>query len=197
MPTWRNTSLIFVLFALFAQGSLAEPRQYYRYLNESNVVVIDDKIPPQYSGKGYDIIDSFGQLLNRIPPALVGQDKAEQDRALLQQQYDQDLLRRYSSEADIRSAEKRFNNEVALSLNALEVALEAYQKSKLETEQQLSTENDPERIETLNHRLIRLKSEITATENTIDSRKMQREQSAAIFLKELNRLKELKAAQHR
>jgi hypothetical protein len=194
MSKWRLALLLVALCAVQSQIGTAQTRQYYRYLNESNVVVIDDNIPPKYSSKGYDIIDSYGQLIQRVAPAITGAEKAKRDSELVQQQFDRDLLRRYSSEADIRSAERRFNNEVALRLNALEAAVESYLKGIEDTENAISKEKDQDKLDGLNRHLSLLKREMVQTQASILERKRERENSAEVFAKELSRLKELKAA---
>lgn len=66
---------------LGAGTALAAPKaaqQYYRYKNAQGHLVIERSIPPEYVGKGYQIVTLSGQVIQDVPPAETG--KAEEAR---------------------------------------------------------------------------------------------------------------------
>ena len=48
----------------------------YRYINEQGNVVIDYTIPADYVSKGYEILNSNGQVIDKIEPEATGEELA-------------------------------------------------------------------------------------------------------------------------
>src|SRR3990167_1112891 len=99
----RCSLLLIMLLPAWAGAS-----ELYRYLSDKGVVVLDRQgVPPQYIGKGYDVLDEQGRLLRRIPPAPTAEERARIDQAKAQANSDAQLLRLYSSLEDVDRARER------------------------------------------------------------------------------------------
>ena len=99
----RCSLLLIMLLPAWAGAS-----ELYRYLSDKGVVVLDRQgVPPQYIGKGYDVLDEQGRLLRRIPPAPTAEERACIDQAKAQANSDAQLLRLYSSLEDVDRARER------------------------------------------------------------------------------------------
>ncbi|MBT5331591.1 MAG: hypothetical protein HOL48_07410 [Porticoccaceae bacterium] len=97
-----NGKLLPVLF-LSLSTSLVCAQEFYRYVNDQGQTVLDTKIPGQFVNNGYDVLDSGGRLLERVP-AVVTQDPAEMElsaAASSNAQEDQILLASYSRVEEI------------------------------------------------------------------------------------------------
>ncbi|HEY6529256.1 MAG TPA: hypothetical protein VIZ65_11225 [Cellvibrionaceae bacterium] len=95
-----------VLLAAAAE-SKEERAAYYRYVNDQGVKVMDHSIPPAFSQRGYEVLNSVGRVIKVVPPALTEQDiKALEARQAIKEEYEQ-LSRRYSSTLDIEEAKLR------------------------------------------------------------------------------------------
>ncbi|MFI2811194.1 MULTISPECIES: hypothetical protein [Microbulbifer] len=104
-------STVWPLLVVLALPALAIAKQdgqvLYRYTDENGVQVIDDLVPPRYVAGGYEIITPSGRVLKEVPPELTGAALAEKKRRLEREKTDRELLKRYSSVADIESARDR------------------------------------------------------------------------------------------
>ncbi len=97
---------------LWAQARGAgDGRVIYRYKNDQGVLVMDSKIPPEYVGRGYEVVSHSGTVLRVVEPSLKGEaaELAERERVARTEQARSDLqLRRsYSSVLDIDAAKER------------------------------------------------------------------------------------------
>ncbi|AOS96282.1 hypothetical protein AUP74_00815 [Microbulbifer aggregans] len=79
----------------------------FRYTNEQGIQVLDDVVPPRYAPRGYEILTPSGRVLEVVPPQLTGEELERKRQLEAQRQADAELMRRYSSLADIESAKSR------------------------------------------------------------------------------------------
>lgn len=91
----------------------AAAAQYYRYLNDKGVPVLDRQgVPPEYIEKGYQVVDDQGRVVQEIPPAPTKEERerlaAEKAKAVS----DAHLLRIYSESADVERARDRKLSEL-------------------------------------------------------------------------------------
>lgn len=99
----RCSLLLIMLLPAWAGAS-----ELYRYLSDKGVVVLDRQgVPPQYIGKGYDVLDEQGRLLRTIPPAPTAEERERLKQAKAQASSDAQLLRLYSSVEDVDRARER------------------------------------------------------------------------------------------
>ncbi|MES2819158.1 MAG: DUF4124 domain-containing protein [Pseudomonadota bacterium] len=87
--------------------------ELYRYTNDKGVVVLDRQgVPAQYIGKGYEVLNDQGRVVQVVPPAPSPEEMqrilAERARA----KTDAQLLRLYSTVEDVERAKERKLNEL-------------------------------------------------------------------------------------
>ena len=119
--------------------------QLYRYINDKGGQVINDKIPPKFVARGYDIISGDGILIQRVPRQLTEEElrlhNTDESRARLKKQedqrmrvWDESLMLRYSSIEDIEAAESRNMRDLQISISILKSNLNTI-KNQIEQEQ--------------------------------------------------------------
>lgn len=85
---------------------------FYRYVDSRGVTVLDRQgVPPEYSGKGYEVLNQRGRVIQVVPPALTA-DQAREAQAAAQaakvrSDADAQLLHLYSSVTDVDRARTR------------------------------------------------------------------------------------------
>lgn len=108
------------------QGSTTQ--KMYRYKNKDGVVVIKDHLPPDVASKGYDIVDIYGNLIRRVPPAKtpeqIRKEKelaklAEIERKKIEEQLrrDNELLRQYTTVRDLERARDNMIKAVMVDMD--------------------------------------------------------------------------------
>lgn len=82
--------------------------ELYRYVNDKGVVVLDRQgVPPQYIGKGYQVLNDQGRVIRTVPPAPTAEELRQRKAAQAQASSDAQLLRLYSSVEDVDRARER------------------------------------------------------------------------------------------
>lgn len=111
------TALISTL--LCCAGAMAQPKVFYRYVNDEGVKVLNHTIPPKYAQNGYEVINEVGQVIRVVEPAPT-EDEIEQAEAkrALQAEYKR-LRRRYSNIEEIEEAKERQLESVETSISIL------------------------------------------------------------------------------
>jgi hypothetical protein len=120
--------------------------QLYRYLNDKGIPVIDDKVPPEFTPKGYDIINPDGTLIRRVPRQLTEEElllrNTDESRARLReeeeqrmQDWDESLMLRYSGLEDIEAAQTRAIRDLQIRISILKSNLITI-KAQIESEQE-------------------------------------------------------------
>ncbi|MNO67040.1 hypothetical protein D3C76_578430 [compost metagenome] len=103
-------SLTFAALAA-EQGSI--PVEMYRYINDKGVTVIDRLgVPPQYIGKGYEVLNEQGRVIRVVPPAPTAEEIEKRKAATAQANSDAQLLRLYTSVEDVDRARERKLSEL-------------------------------------------------------------------------------------
>lgn len=96
---------------------------FYRYVNASGAKVMNHSLPAEAAQRGYEIVSLSGVVLKVVPPALSQEAAAQRAQTREQQQkldeWDADLMRRYSSVAEIEAAKKRKLSDLEASMNLL------------------------------------------------------------------------------
>lgn len=107
------------LFLSLGVGSLSSAQAddnpgivFYRYVDSRGQTVLDRQgVPAEYSGKGYEVLNQRGRVVQVVPPALTGeqlkQAQADAQAAKIQADSDARLLRLYSTLTDIDRARMR------------------------------------------------------------------------------------------
>ena len=80
----------------------------YRYVDSRGVTVLDRQgVPPEYVGKGYEVLNQRGRVVQTVPPAPSADELRDAQAAKLQADADAHLLRLYSSVEDVDRAKNR------------------------------------------------------------------------------------------
>lgn len=98
-----------VLLGVVAVG--AEAADLYRYVNDKGITVLDSSVPPQYAGRGYEVLDADGRVKSLVPAAPTREEREAARAAELEQQRrattDGTLLRLYPGIKELDRAHKR------------------------------------------------------------------------------------------
>ena len=110
--------------------SIATADNLYRYKNNEGGTVVDWHVPAKFAGRGYEVLNPQGEVIEVVPRQLSGSelnDKdlverlkrgAEAERARLAE-WDRFLLLRYSTVEDIDAARDRALRELKIRLSIL------------------------------------------------------------------------------
>lgn len=178
----------------------AEAANLYRYRNDNGVLVVDFRVPAEYVDNGYEILNETGVVVEVVPRALTEEERADASSAarLKRQaaaeqerlrQWDESLLLRYSTIADIEAARDRSLRDLKIRTSilksnrrSLRQRIENIQAQVAEAER-LGREPrvaDLEAIETI-------KDEIAVTERQLTERQTQIDQVTADYQRDIER----------
>lgn len=80
----------------------------YRYVDDKGVVVLDRHgVPPQFIGKGYEVLNEQGRVTRVVPPAPTAEERQRLLEAEARATSDVQLLRLYASAEDVERAKIR------------------------------------------------------------------------------------------
>lgn len=185
-------------------GASQAAGQLYRYLNDKGIQVIDDDIPPEFIRRGYDVINSDGSLVRRVPRQLSEEElrlrNTDESRSRLKEEeeqrlraWDESLMLRYSDLSDIEAALKRAMRDLQIRISILKSNL-ITTKSQIEREQAKAADIErrgstaPEGL-TKNIEILRL--EIEDTEQSISMRKEEIDAVKASYQRDMDRFETL------
>ena len=116
------TSLLFLLALPLA----SQAAELYRYLDRNGTLVIDRQgVPPEYAGKGYDVLNEQGRVIRKVAPALPAEELERREQARQQAVADEQLRKLYSSVADVDRAKARKLAELESVMQIKRANLEA------------------------------------------------------------------------
>lgn len=119
----RRAAASLLLIALPLAGQAAE---LYRYLDRNGTLVIDRQgVPPEYAGKGYDVLNEQGRVIRKIAPALPAAELDRQARERQQAVVDGQLRKLYSNVEDVDRAKARKLTELDGLMQIKKANLEA------------------------------------------------------------------------
>jgi hypothetical protein len=91
-----------------AQAADASGVRLYRYIDNRGVTVLDRQgVPPEYVGKGYEVLNSQGRVVQVVPPAPTAEQARQAEAEKAQADADAQLLHLYSSLEDVDRAKAR------------------------------------------------------------------------------------------
>lgn len=167
-------------------------------------MVVDFSVPAEYVAGGYEVVNDKGVVIKVVPRELTAEEKevhAAQEqleaRARAEQQrlreWDESLLLRYSTVADIEDARERALQELRIRVSILKatrrshkVQVENYQKQAADLERR-GQKVDVARLSTIE----RLQDEIAATERAIVDREKEVEDVAGAYQQDIERFEML------
>ena len=119
---------LFVAMLLVSVSTRAD--NLYRYKNDVGGTVVDWRVPPEFAGRGYEVLNAQGQVVEVVPRQLSSgelqnkdlvkrlQQEAKLERARLAK-WDKFLLLRYSTVEDIDAARDRALRDLKIRLSIL------------------------------------------------------------------------------
>ncbi|WP_347332580.1 hypothetical protein [Marinimicrobium locisalis] len=199
----RWCALIAGLTWAVAAYAEAPERVYYRYVNDEGVKVVEDRIPPKYVPKGYEIVSMYGEVLETVPPAPSKEEVEAQARAERlrreREAYNTELKRRYSTTKDIRDAKRRSLAELQSNISILEGNLSNIraQVRDLEARAARMERSGQSVSDSVLENLKTLKTEAEEVKAQIASRQEEYEQVEAKYDQDIERFKDIQAAEQR
>jgi septal ring factor EnvC (AmiA/AmiB activator) len=101
------------LLLLGLLGATVAQAELYRYVDDKGVVVLDRHgVPPQFIGRGYEVLNDQGRVTQVVPPAPTAQERKLLLEAKARAETDAQLLRLYASVADVERAKARRLSEL-------------------------------------------------------------------------------------
>jgi hypothetical protein len=183
---------------------MSQAGNLYRYTNAEGVIVVDYQVPSEYVGKGYEILNSEGMVIRVVPRELTEEEKkvrnAQQEReaaASAEEQrlreWDESLLLRYSTVADIEAARERALRDLRIRLSilkgnkrSLKQQVENYQAQAADLERS-GQQVDVARLSAIED----IQKEIETTDRSINDRTREIEEVSASFQKDIERFEML------
>jgi len=202
MPTRTHfTCAVFAASLLLAPATLlAQAGNLYRYTNTDGVTVVDYQVPSDYVGKGYEVLNADGMVIQVVPRELTEEEKkvrnaqqeleaaatAEEQRL---REWDESLLLRYSTVADIEAARERALRDLRIRLSilkgnkrSLKQQAENYQAQAADMERS-GQKVDVARLGAIEN----IQKEIETTDRAIGDRAKEIEEVSAAFQQDIER----------
>ncbi|MDO8860171.1 hypothetical protein Q6D67_00540 [Haliea sp. E1-2-M8] len=197
-------SCLLLLLAAVASLAHAQGKEFYRYRNAEGNVVVDHRVPPEYVAGGYEVLSDRGVVLRVVPRTpseeeradasaqqrLDAAARAEEERL---REWDQTLLLRYSSVADIEAARDRSLRDLRVRLtilnnnrHGLRAQIESHQAQAADLERR-GREVD----ETLPKTIATLQREIAVIERQIAEHECEAAEVEKSFAEDIQRFSQL------
>lgn len=177
--------------------ALQAQKLMYRYLDEHRSVVLDDHVPPEYVGNGYTVLAADGRVIEEVPPALGPEERRARDAAdsaaERERMWDESLLRRYSTEADIEAARERALREIEARADLLKGHLLSL-KTQIEREQSRAADLERRGVavsDRLQSTIEALRAEVAETEQSIQQRHLEADRVRAAYQRDIDRFSQL------
>lgn len=143
LPIAVGLCLIFLSSAFLSTHATAA--QYYRYKDENGNVVLNRTIPPRFVGKGYEILNDRGRVIETVPPALTPEQIAARDaererqrqleeQRLEQERIDEELKQLYSHPDDAVRVLKRRIQDIEGVIQLKESKIESAEREIIKQE---------------------------------------------------------------
>ena len=204
----RAASLSFALLWLCAAGAAvrAEAPAAYKWVDDQGVVHYGDSIPPQYAQKESTVLNKQGVAIGHNAATKsateLAADASAQEQAARQKQHDSFLLATYTSVKDI----EQLRDERLLQIKGQRVAAEQYVASlgerltslqaRAQNFKPYSTRPDARRMpDDLAEQMVHTLNDIRAQKAALGTSQEEETKTQAQFQSDIDRYKELRAAQ--
>ena len=202
LKTLIRVSLLSGAVLLSAGG--AQSREMYRYYDAEGKMVVDYHVPAKYVGSGYEVLNEKGIVTRVVPRELTEEEKAQRDvqeqlrleaeaEAERLREWDESLVLRYSTIADIEDARERALRELRIRVSilksnkrSLKQRVENYQSQAADLERR-GEEVDVERLSTIEA----LQNDIAATDRAIVDRQREIDEVSKAYQKDIDRFGQL------
>lgn len=186
----RNSALL--LLGLL--GMTSAQAELYRYVDDKGVVVLERLgVPPQYIGRGYEVLNDQGRVIQVVPPAPTAQERQRLLEAKARAGSDAQLLRLYASVEDVERAKKRKLSELDSIMGITRGNLQSLRAQQANLQSQAATHERagrqvPEQLLTQIDNLAREQASLI---RDVERYKQVRKQSEISFASERQRVAEL------
>ena len=169
--------------ALWTAPLAVAQAQMYRYINAQGNPVIAYQVPPEYVASGYEVLSPSGMVVSVVPRQLSETQQRMLDKRQLTEReraaeaarlrnWDESLLLRYSTVADIEAARERALRDLRIRVSVLKSKQRSL-KQQIEKNQALIADQErlgndisPMYFKAIND----LRSELVSTERAIEDR---------------------------
>lgn len=203
-----QTSLLrrpIIWVVLLCLAPVVEAKQLYRYRNADGVVVVGYQVPVDAVAGGYEVLNKEGMVIRVVPRELTPEERKEKDAEAKREaeakaeqerlrQWDESLLLRYSTVADIEDARHRALGELQIRMSilrgnrrSLKQSVENYQAQAADMER-AGKSVDVERLRAIES----LQDEIATTERDIEDRQREIEALQKAFDADIERFNMLR-----
>lgn len=192
------------LAVLTAAAAIASADNLYRYQNDQGVTVVDFRVPVEYVDYGYEVLDADGRVVDVVPRALTAEERAN---AILQreleanaraeqqrlQKWDESLLLRYSTVADIEDARDRSLSDLKIRVSILKSNRRSlkHQAENAQARVAASQRAGAEAMQADLDNIALLKREIAVTDAKIERRQLQIAEMTADYQRDIDRFSQL------
>lgn len=180
--------LLGLLVTVSAQAEL------YRYVDDKGVVVLERLgVPPQYIGRGYEVLNDQGRVIKVVPPAPTAQERQRLLEAQARAGSDAQLLRLYASVEDVERAEKRKLSELDSIMGITRGNLQSLRAQQANLQSQAAAHERAGRQvpDQLLTQIDNLSREQASLVRDVERFRQVRKQSEVSFAKERQRIAEL------
>jgi hypothetical protein len=185
---------------LLGLAPAAHSRDLYRYYNAEGNMVVDYRVPTEYVAGGYDVLNDDGVVIRVVPRELTEGEKEVVDAqqrldelARIEQErlrkWDESLLLRYSTIADIEAARERSLRDLRIRVSilksnrrSLKQQVENYQIQAADQERS-GRQVDMTQLGAIED----LQGEISVTDRAIADREREIEEVAATYQLDIDR----------
>jgi hypothetical protein len=183
---------------------VALSRDLYRYYDGEGKMVIDYRVPAEYAGAGYEVLNEDGVVIKVVPKELTEEEKQQRNALEIQQaaaeaererlrKWDESLLLRYSTIADIEDMRERSLRDLRIRVSilksnrrSLKQQVENYQSQAADLERS-GREVDVDRLQVIEE----LQREISATDRAIAEREREIQEVSAGYQADIERFAQL------
>ena len=174
--------------------ALAGAGELYRYVNDKGVIVLDRQgVPPEFIGKGYDVLSDQGRVVRVVPPAPTAAERQRLQEEKAQATSDAQLLRLYSSLDDVDRARERKLTELDGAVGAARGNLQSLRTQQANLQGQAAEQERAGRVvpESLLVQISNIKGEQESLLKDIERFEETRKQASAGFVADRARLAQL------
>ena len=198
----RTSAFCYLIISVMLLGLVpaAHSRDLYRYYNTEGNMVVDYRVPAEYVAAGYEVLNEDGVLIRVVPRELTDGERdvvdaqqkldelaaAEEERL---RKWDESLLLRYSTIADIEAARERSLRDLRIRVSilksnrrALKLQVESLQMQAADLERS-GRQVDVTQISAIDD----LQGEIGTTDRAIVDREQEIEEVAAAYQRDIDR----------
>lgn len=183
---------LFVIAALAISFSAsAAEKKLYRYKDNHGVMATTTYLPPEYSSKGYDVIDDSGRVIKTVAPALTEEQKEKFLLEEKQRNFDKELLIRYSRIEEIEAIQKRKKDELDVRIRILENSRDSLKKQIKDNQEKAAQIERSGGVvpDYLVKGITKIQAELMSTEEQIAQRRADQEEQKKLFSFEIERFK--------